>query len=234
MAVIDTTFHPGIFIMMKYPEVGKVKSRLAKSIGDEAATSLYRTFVQDTLTTVQSANIPFHIALYPPESQDEFARWLGRSLEYFPQEGTNLGERLQHGFSVMFKKEYRQVIALASDCPDLPSEILQTAASHLQTHKVVIGPAPDGGYYLIGFSSDLFVPDAFVGLSWGTESVFQETLARIELVTNQISILPEWQDIDTENDLRNFFEAYQLQSSNTLHTMKYLRNQPELLQILFS
>ncbi|MHA1951848.1 MAG: TIGR04282 family arsenosugar biosynthesis glycosyltransferase [Candidatus Thorarchaeota archaeon] len=156
MESTTTPLCPGIFVMMKYPEVGKVKARLAQSIGEEAATSLYRTFIQDTLSTVQSLDIPFHIAMYPPESQERFAQWFGPSYRFFLQQGTDLGERLQNGFATMFKKEYQQVIALASDCPDLPIEILQTAVSSLQTHKVVIGPASDGGYYLIGFSYDLF------------------------------------------------------------------------------
>ncbi|MHA2263981.1 MAG: TIGR04282 family arsenosugar biosynthesis glycosyltransferase [Candidatus Thorarchaeota archaeon] len=139
-----TPLRPGIFVMMKYPEVGKVKVRLAQSIGEEAATSLYRTFIQDTLSTVQSLDIPFHIAMFPPESQERFAQWFGPSYRFFLQQGTNLGERLQNGFATMFKKEYQQVIALASDCPDLPIEILRTAVSSLQAYKVVIGPATDG------------------------------------------------------------------------------------------
>jgi len=228
------TFHPGIFIIMKYPEVGNVKVRLAQSIGAEAATGLYRAFIQDTLTTVQSLNIPFHIAVYPPKSQELFAKWLGPSYQFFHQQGMNLGKRLQNGFATMFKKEYQQVIALASDSPDLPIEILQIAVSSLQTHKVVIGPASDGGYYLIGFAHDLFILDAFEEISWSTETVFQETLTRLKSVAHQVYVLPEWADIDTKSDLREFYEKYQLQSSNTLYTMRYLRNHPRLLQILFS
>lgn len=226
--------HPGIFIMMKYPELGKVKSRLAKSIGEEAATNLYRAFIQDTLSTVQSLDIPHHIAMYPLESQEKFSKWLGSSFEFFPQQGANLGERLQNGFTKMFEKGYHQVIALASDCPDLPIEILQSAVSQLQSDKVVIGPAPDGGYYLIGFSSDLFIPDAFVDVAWSTESVFQETMSRIESITDQIHVLPEWQDIDTKSQLQKFYETHQLEPSNTLHAMKYLHNHPEVLRILYS
>ncbi|MHA2026716.1 MAG: TIGR04282 family arsenosugar biosynthesis glycosyltransferase [Candidatus Thorarchaeota archaeon] len=220
--------------MMKYPEMGKVKARLAQSIGAEAATGLYRAFIQDTLMTVQSLDIPFHIAMYPPESQEQFEQWFGPSYRFFLQQGTNLGERLQNGFATMFKKEYQQVIALASDCPDLPIEILQTAVSSLQTNKVVIGPAYDGGYYLIGFSYDLFIPDVFEDITWSTESVFRETMTRIESVTHQVYVLPEWADIDTKNDLQRFYKTYQMQPSKTLHAMKFLRSHPGLLHILFS
>ena len=220
--------------MMKYPELGKVKARLAQSIGEESATDLYRAFIQDILTTVQSIDIPYHIAVYPPKSQERFAQWLGPSHQYFRQQGLDLGKRLQNGFATMYKKEYQQVIALASDSPDLPIEILQKAVSSLQTHKVVIGPASDGGYYLIGFSHDLFISDVFEDIFWSTATVFRETLSRIKSVTSQVHVLPEWADIDTKSDLQKFYETYRLQSSKTLHTMKYLRSHSKLLQILFS
>ncbi len=217
---------------MKYPEVGKVKVRLSHSIGAEAATNLYRMFVRDTLTTLESLEYPFHIAVYPPESQNQFVSWLGSSYQFFHQQGMNLGKRLQNGFITMFQKEYRQVIALASDSPDLPIEILQEAVSSLQNQKVVIGPTSDGGYYLIGFSHDSFIPEVFEDISWSTDTVFQDTMSRIESVTNQVYVLPEWADIDTKSDLRKFYQTYQLQPEKTLHTMDYLRSHPGLLQNL--
>ena len=220
--------------MMKYPEDGKVKARLAQSIGEEAATDLYRAFIQDTLTTVQSLDIPYYIAVYPPESQERFTQWLGPLYQYFHQQGVDLGKRLQNGFATMYTKEYQQVIALASDSPDLPIEILQEAVSSLQTQKVVIGPASDGGYYLIGFSHDFFISEVFEDILWSTATVYQETLSRIESVTSQVHVLPEWADIDTKSDLQKFYETYQFQPSKNLHTMKYLRDHPRLLQILFS
>lgn len=217
---------------MKYPEEGNVKMRLAQSLGEEAATGLYRSFIQDTLTTVKSLEIPFHIAVYPPESQEQFAHWLGHSYQFIHQQGMDLGKRLQNGFTTMFDIGYHQVIALASDSPDLPLEILQEAVNNLQTHKVVIGPATDGGYYLIGFSHDLFIPEVFEDISWSTATVFRDTLSRIESVTNQVHVLSEWSDIDTKSDLRRFYETYQLQPSKTLHTMNYLHSYPRFLQIL--
>lgn len=227
------TLRPGIFIMMKYPEAGKVKSRLAEAIGAEAAASLYRTFIQDILTTVQSLNTPFHLAVYPPESLEQFTQWLGPSYRYYSQQGTNLGERLQNGFTMMFKQQYHLVIALASDCPDLPVEILRTAVFTLQTHKVVIGPAPDGGYYLIGFSSEFPFANIFQDISWGTATVFQETFAKIDAKPTQIHVLPEWPDIDTKEGLQEFYKNNELKPSQALHTMNYLRSHPEILSILF-
>ncbi|UCE10504.1 MAG: TIGR04282 family arsenosugar biosynthesis glycosyltransferase [Candidatus Thorarchaeota archaeon] len=230
----DKRLQPGIFLVMKYPEAGKVKSRLAESLGEKAATALYCAFVKDTLKTVEALDVPFHIAVHPPESHGKFADWLGHSYEFFPQEGENLGERLHNGFVTMFDKEYQQVVALATDCPDLPAEILQRAISAFQTDEVVIGPGLDGGFYLIGFAHDHFVADAFYDISWGTETVFQETLSRIETVTNRVRVLPEWGDIDTKRDLRQFFRTHEMQPSSTLRTMEYLRSNPGLLQILFS
>lgn len=220
--------------MMKYPDPGKVKMRLAQSIGEEAATDLYRAFIQDTITTVQSLDIPYHIAVHPPDSQYQFSQWFGLPNRIFRQIGMNLGERLQNCFETMFKKKYQQVIAIASDSPDLPVEILQEAVSSLQTNDVVIGPASDGGYYLIGFSHESFTPEVFVDISWSTETVLRETLERIKEKKRRVQILSEWGDIDTKKDLRDFYTKYQNQTSETLHSMKYLRNHPHLLQILFS
>ncbi|MHA1577550.1 MAG: TIGR04282 family arsenosugar biosynthesis glycosyltransferase [Candidatus Thorarchaeota archaeon] len=234
MTGIANAFRLGIFIMMKYPEIGKVKSRLAQSIGDEAASNLYRMFIQDTLTNVESLEIPFHMNVYPPRSTERFIQWLGPSYQFFQQQGTNLGDRLHNGFLTMFKKEYQHVLALASDSPDLPKTILEEAVSSLQTHKVVIGPTFDGGYYLIGFSRNLFIPRAFEEISWSTETVFHETLSRIESVTNQVYVLPKWADIDTKSDLQEFYTKYQSQRPITLHTMKYLSSNPELVRILMS
>lgn len=228
------TLRPGLFIMMKYPEVGKVKTRLAESVGDEVATNLYREFIRDTLTTARALDVPFHIAVYPPNALVKFSHWLGPSHEFFGQKGTNLGERLHNGFDLMFKNEYRQVIALASDSPDLPPEIIQNAISSLRTHKFVIGPATDGGYYLLGISHDAFILNTFSDISWGSETVFQDTLHRIRSVTNKVHVLPEWLDIDTKDDLKQFYETYKMKHTNTLYTMKYLRNHPELVGALFT
>jgi len=224
----------GIFIVMKYPEIGKVKMRLAESIGEEAATGLYRAFIQDILSTVQSLEISYHIAVHPPESQDEFAEWLGSAHQYFQQRGADLGERLKNGFRTMFEKDYQQVIALASDSPDLPIEILREAVIALQTHEIVIGPATDGGYYLIGFSRDCFIPEAFEGISWSTASVLEETLTRIGSINQQIHSLPEWADVDTIGDLQKFFLKHKNNPSMNLHTMLYLRSNPSLQHILGS
>ncbi|MHA1909936.1 MAG: hypothetical protein ACW98Y_21770, partial [Candidatus Thorarchaeota archaeon] len=88
--------------------------------------------------------------------------------------------------------------------------------------------------YLIGFSRDLINPDFFENISWSTDTVFRETLSKIESMTNQIYVLPEWADIDTKDDLREFYEKYQSQSSKTLHAMDYLHSHPELLERLLS
>lgn len=234
MGNVVNTFRPGIFIMVKHPQAGKVKVRLAKSLGETAATGLYRAFILDTLATVQDLDVPFYIAVHPPESHVKLAQWLGPSLRYFPQKGANLGERLHNGFIAMFNQKYNQVIALASDCPDLPAEILQKAVSNLKTHKAVIGPATDGGYYLIGFSKDSFIPDSFRNISWSTDAVFQETLTRIEAETNEVCVLPEWQDIDTKSNLQEFYMLHKSRAGATLHSLRYLRMDQMLLEILFS
>ncbi len=230
---VNKTYHPGIFIMMKYPQAGQVKSRLAHTIGYEAAADLYRTFIQDILATVSSLEIPFLIAAYSPPHYAQLVQWLGSDYEYLLQHGRDLGERLQNGFTDMFKNGFQQVIALASDCPDLPPKYLQTAVSSLQTHDAVIGPSLDGGYYLIGFTIDHFVPGAFESITWSTETVFRETLSRIESATQRVYVLPEWPDIDNKTDLQTFYTTNQSPALSSSFTMKYLLHHPGLLHLLF-
>jgi hypothetical protein len=222
-------FSPGIFLMTKYPEVGSVKSRLAKSIGNRAATDLYRAFIQDTLLTVQSVELPFHIAVFPPVALEKSMKWLNGSYRFLPQEGANLGERLHNCFVRMFEEKYEQVIALASDSPGLQADILHKAVSSLQGHDCVLGPALDGGYYLIGFSRKCYLSAVFEGISWGTEFVFEETLSILKANSRHVHVLPEMMDIDTESELREFYEKHRMHPSKPPNTMKYLRKHPDLL-----
>jgi len=226
-----TEFIPGIFIMMKYPREGSVKSRLAKSIGKNAATALYRAFIRDTLLTVESLEFPFHLAVFPPEALEKSVNWLGASYEFFRQEGVNLGERLHNGFTRMFEEKYEQVIALASDSPGLPPDILYKAVSSLQRQDSVLGPAFDGGYYLIGFSKESYIPEVFEGIAWGTEAVFNKTLSLLKSVSRQVHLLPEMTDIDTVSELRKFYDTCQMQPSKAPHTVSYLRSHPDVLRL---
>ena len=118
---------------------------------------------------------------------------------------------MRRAFEDAFGEGFASGILLGSDVPDLPLYVLKEAIDALQRSDAVIGPAQDGGYYLIGFRRDAFPPDVFDGLPWGTAIVLRDTTARLAAHGCRIHLLPEWQDVDTVEDL----EALSKRAQNT-------------------
>lgn len=216
-----------ILLLVKYPEKGKVKVRLARRIGDDFVVELYRNFVLDSLSTLKRSGISFVICFYPADTLEKFKTWLGAHYEYIPQRGKDLGERLKNGFVDVFSRGFMSAMAIGSDSPDLPEDILEEAQEALEMHDVVIGPSPDGGYYLIGFKLNKFLPEAFDGITWSTEVVFRETIERLKEVGRDVFILPPWNDVDEFDDLKGLGKR----NSNfcSSETMKDLLQHREIL-----
>ena len=184
-----------ILFFVKYPEPGAVKTRLAASIGPEEAAQLYRNFILDLLTKLEFTELPFKICFYPEQKREILMGWLGHEYEYNPQTGADLGERMVAALQDAFSGGQRRVILMGSDSPDLPQSFLEESLSVLNTHDAVIGPAMDGGYYLIGFRNETFLPEAFEGIDWDTESVFRKTLSLLKDHKRRVYILPVWNDM---------------------------------------
>jgi rSAM/selenodomain-associated transferase 1 len=198
-------FGRSVLLFVKSPEKGKVKSRLSAAIGEEIALDIYKSFVLDILETVERAGYPLSIWFYPPEAKEIMSTWLGKGFVYMPQEGDDLGERMRNAFHRSFSEGLDKVILIGSDIPDIRDSVIDEAFGSLENSGAVIGPASDGGYYLIGFSKSTFMPDVFRGIPWSTESVFQETVRILERPGFRIHVLPEKSDVDTLDDLRSFF-----------------------------
>jgi uncharacterized protein len=215
-----------VLLYLKFPEHGNVKTRLANTLGHTHAVALYRCFIVDILAMLRNAaqNGESDACIcYAPESAEQaFREWLGTAYGYFPQHGHDLGERMGDSFRQAFEAGYTKAILIGSDLPDLPAEHITTAFAQLDTHDVVIGPTDDGGYYLIGFRKDSFCPGIFQGISWSTDTVYARTLKNIHAVNCACGELPEWSDVDIEDDLRQLV-ARNRQSARALRTMAYLR-----------
>ncbi|MFA5102658.1 MAG: TIGR04282 family arsenosugar biosynthesis glycosyltransferase [Candidatus Thermoplasmatota archaeon] len=218
-----------ILLFVKYPEKGKVKLRLSRDLQEEVVQELYRCFVQDALAMIKKINIPFYICFYPPDSREKFQNWLGLTSQSLPQIGKNLGERMKQGFIDVFTKGYEKAILLGSDSPDLPGEYIKQAFALLETKEVVLGPAIDGGYYLIGFRTTTFTPSVFDDITWGSPLVFQETLMKITQAHRSVGTLPVWSDIDTIADLKNLISRTRNTSFKSSNTMTYI-SQHHLLE----
>jgi rSAM/selenodomain-associated transferase 1 len=193
-----------ILLFIKSPEPGKVKSRLASAIGEESALDIYRAFVLDIVGTLKKGNRSITIAFYS-EDAEAVVNWLGKDLVYIPQKGKDLGARMRNAFHDVLSQGHEKAVLVGSDIPDLPFEIIDEAFSALEEKDAVIGPASDGGYFLIGFKKDTFLPDIFHGIAWSTDSVYRETMKVFERAGHRVHILPEWRDVDTLDDLRSLY-----------------------------
>jgi rSAM/selenodomain-associated transferase 1 len=191
-----------VILFMKAPEKGCVKTRLAVSLGEEIVLDLYRCFVEDSIQTIVREGYELLIFYDPPSAHSGISQWLGERHPLLPQSGIDLGERMQNAFRRVFSRGRCAAVIVGSDSPDLTSRFYHEAFAALRDHDAVVGPAHDGGYYLIGFRREAFLPDAFAGISWSTPEVFTRTLVTLRNCGRSVHLLPPWRDVDTIEDLR--------------------------------
>ena len=188
-----------LIVFVKNARKGRVKTRLAKTIGSERALLIYRRLLKLTSEMAEKVNAVRQVWYSDAiELNDTFGKNLfGKSL----QEGNDLGERMHHAFDSGFRSGFEKVILIGSDCPDISRNLVEKAFRELEASDMVIGPSRDGGYYLIGFSSNAYDPGFFEEIEWSTPVVLGQTLKIAEnkgLSTARLAIL---NDIDTEEDL---------------------------------
>ena len=194
-----------LLIFAKYPHPGTVKTRLANRIGDETAMRLYRAFTEITLQRFRKISHTDCIVYFtPPQDETLFRSWLGDRLLYLPQCEGALGERFINAFDSLLP-EYKSVIALGSDSPDLPFNYVQRSIESFKENEAVIGPSSDGGYYLIGLKHPL--PELFKEIPWSTAEVYERTLAKAMVLGLSMKMLPPWYDIDTLVDLHRLVRS---------------------------
>jgi uncharacterized protein len=212
-----------LVIMAKYPEPGRVKSRLAADIGNVQACELYAYFVLDLLESLSGVAWSLRLALYPPEKKEEMAKLIGSEVAQMPQRGGDLGERMTSAFFDLFLEGFQKVVLIGSDTPDLPGDFISEAFDALTEYDAVIGPACDGGYYLIGFRRTGFKEEIFTHISWSTSDTFSKQLRRFQETNIQVYILPSWRDADTLTDLKNLAAVSGMTSFADSRTMRYLQ-----------
>jgi len=140
----------------------------------------------------------------PDDGRKEIAEWRHRSWTIRPQGEGDLGTRLQRAFSEAFSQGAKYVTIIGSDCPAITAGDIQAAWTALQTNEVVIGPARDGGYWLIGLRE--LQPSLFEGVQWSTDKVLEQTLQRARQQNLRVALLRELRDIDTETDWLAYLE----------------------------
>ena len=188
-----------VALFLKTPVLGKVKTRLAKSLGDEAALMAYTDLVEYLLKRLGESRIHIH---HTPADPDPMVNWLGDGYLFSAQEGSGLGERLIHAMELEFTAGAEKLIFLGGDCPYVNQGRLEEAFAALDDNDVVMGPAADGGYYLIGMNRIL--PELFTDVAWGTGSVFQTSVEICQKFGFSYTLLVEESDVD---DLESWEQA---------------------------
>jgi uncharacterized protein len=186
-----------LIVFTKNPKLGKVKTRLAATIGDEKALRVYQFLLDHTFQITR--HLDLDKAVYYSDFIPTNDVWKKYDFKQFLQTGADLGEKMSNAFRSSFIRGYEKVVLIGSDCYELDENYLRVAFNHLEKNQVVIGPAEDGGYYLIGM--DAHHPSLFENKKWSTASVFNETFQNIADLNLTSHYLQELSDIDDLNDL---------------------------------
>ncbi|WP_282069156.1 TIGR04282 family arsenosugar biosynthesis glycosyltransferase [Olleya namhaensis] len=186
-----------IITFTRNPELGKVKTRLAKTIGEASALAIYIKLLEHTESVLR--NIDSDKAVYYSVKIRENDLWDSNIYQKHQQFGDDLGIRMQNAFKAGFDAGYSKIVIVGSDLHDLQPKHITQAFDALDTSDVTIGPAEDGGYYLLGMKT--LYKDVFENKNWGTESVFDDTIKNLK--NESVFLLEQLNDVDTYEDIEN-------------------------------
>lgn len=210
-----------LLFFVKQPLAGKVKTRLAAEVGECAAVELYKSFILNMISAFDVLDVKVNIFVYPADGCGWFERWLEGGYSYFGQSGLDLGERMKNAFEEVFGCGVERVVLVGSDVPELGASYIREALESLETCDAVIGPAFDGGYYLIGFGRGGFLPEVFDNIEWSTDKVFAQSIEILREHGRKIHVMGEMGDIDTAEDLGRFVRGYEDNSKDSA-TISYI------------
>jgi uncharacterized protein len=221
----DRSRRDALVIVAKYPTPGKVKTRLGATIGNQRAADLYAAFLRDLRTRFAAAatmsGYDLIWACVPTETS--MTTRLGTTATILPQRGHDFAERLYNICRDVAARGYRHTAILGSDAPQVAAATVVQAFHALMTADVVVGPAEDGGYYLIGVKNRPVPPDLFTGIEMSTERVLRETLARVGQLGLTYTQLATTFDVDTELDLMRLAHVLDRAPLLAPHTSYLLR-----------
>lgn len=191
-----------LILFVKLPLPGRVKTRLAASLGAERAAEIYKAMAEDCLDIARSVPAPLTIAYDPPEAGLEIRAWLKADAAYEAQSPGDLGQRMAGAFENAFQAGAKRVLLMGSDVPDAPPEHLREAFHHLDSCDAVLAPCPDGGFWCVGFRAEAWWPEVFSRVPWSTEDTLAEVVTRLAGYGTEAGVISPWADVDTFSDLR--------------------------------
>lgn len=223
-------------VFARSPVLGKVKTRLSPPLTAEQALALHRALVEDTLDHLNRIERPGieRLLLLSEPLQDPSALNVPSGWTTTVQASGGLGERLASLFYMGFRRGVTRLVVLGSDSPTVPPEVVHEAFDDLEQRQVVLGPAEDGGYYLLGCRE--WIPELFQGIDWGTPEVFEQTMGIIKARKISVSTLIRWYDIDRGEDLEKLRQeiAYMKRSAPELVPIRVAAALPDLADAEYS
>jgi rSAM/selenodomain-associated transferase 1 len=193
-----------LIVFTRNPELGRCKTRLAATIGDQSALNVYRFLLDHTVKI--TSHLSADVYVYYSEKIREIDIWNTSIFRKKQQQGLDLGAKMQHAFTEVFGMGYQKAIIIGSDMYDISTQDLEDAFLTLEKNNFVVGPAQDGGYYLLGMKQ--LKTSLFKNKKWGTSTVLSDTLKNLTL--EKVSILPEKNDVDYFEDIKDIkvFEKF--------------------------
>ncbi len=226
-----------LIIFAKAPTPGQVKTRLCPPLTPDEAATLHGSFVLDALertkTAVTKLKLPIdrYLACAPSSALVFFKIMEERqAVRLIDQEGDDLGERMSRAFETMFQRGYRHVMIVGTDVPSLPLDHYKQALAELDKHDIVLGPALDGGYYLIGLNKP--APAILENMPWSTDQVLALTREKANGLGLSIGLLPQWQDVDTIDDLKNLIAENAVDAKKPKHEQSFSNRTSGALQLI--
>ena len=196
--MLISTVKEAIIIFVRNPVLGKVKTRLAKTMGNGKALLIYQLLLEHTRQV--TGNLHCDKFVYYSDYIDENDDWNNVLYKKKLQSGGDLGERMANAFKQLFASGYQRLIIIGSDCLDLTSDLINEAFNRLKEADVVFGPSTDGGYYLLGLKVP-YPPELFENKNWSTDTVLSDSLKTLEASGTSYQLLIPLNDIDEESDL---------------------------------
>ncbi len=199
-----------VILFLKDFQAGRVKTRLAARLGDQGALDMYRAMVADLLANLEPLKdiiVPYFDSYPEAIESDSSVSVLLSQGKLRVQEGWDLGDRMSNAFREVFSDGAERAVLIGSDIPEIDDDLLEGYFKMLRTFPMAIGPAADGGYYLIGFQKQRFDPRLLSGVEWSTELVFEQTLEKARSLELLCYVGKELQDIDTIEDLESILSS---------------------------
>ncbi len=211
-----------IIIMAKVPIAGTVKTRLQPFLSVEQCTELAECFLRDTVSKAKSLSNELIIAYTPGEKRDVLLAILPNEQIFIEQKGVNLGDKMFHAFEFAFSQNSDAIVMIGTDSPTFPAQFITQAFEMLPETDAVLGETADGGFYLFGLRK--LKKEIFETVEWSSPKTFEQTARNIENLDLKLSLLPNWYDVDTPDDLKRLKKDLSKNPSIAPKTFEFLKS----------